>query len=77
MKQPAWEQALQVHQIPLEILPLGPERDTLCVLLAFEECELYQAVGGRWNIWFESPIRERVSVQEWMTRVARQYRQQA
>jgi len=75
MKTPQWEQALLVHQIPLDILPLGPERDTLTVLAAFGECEIYQAVGGRWNIWFESPLHERVSVQDWMTRVAHQYRQ--
>jgi hypothetical protein len=75
MKQPMWEQALLVHQIPLDILPMCEARDTLCVLAALQEVEIYQAVGGRWNLWFEAPIRERVSVLEWVARVSR--RQQA
>ena len=74
-KQPHWDQALLIHQIPLDILPMGPQRDVLCVLAAWGEVEVYQAAGnGRWNLWIESPRHERVSVQDWVTRTAKQYR---
>jgi len=73
---PQWAEALKVHLIPTDVLPLGPQRDTLAVLAAFGEVEIYQAAGpsGIWNLWMERPRHERVSVQDWVARTAKQYR---
>jgi hypothetical protein len=70
-----WAEAAKVAEIPTDQLPIGPIRDTLAVLAAFGECELYKPIGGsQWNIWFETPKNERVRVRDWVSRVEADYR---
>jgi hypothetical protein len=70
-----WAEAQKVTQIPLDQLPEGPQRDTLVALALLGEAEVYTPHGSKeWVIWFEQPLRERVTVPEWLARVESQYR---
>ncbi len=69
-----WEEAHKVTQIPTDQLPEGPQRDTLVALALLGEAEVYTPIGSdRWNIWFEQPLRERITIPEWLARVESQY----
>ncbi len=70
-----WQEARNVSLIPYDQLPAGPQRDTLTVLAAFGEAQVYTPHGSKeWVIWFEQPVRERISIPEWLRRVEAQYR---
>ncbi len=70
-----WAEAHKVTQIPIDQLPEGGQRDTLVALALLGEAEVYTPIGSdRWNIWFEQPIRERLTIADWLARTASQYR---
>ena len=70
-----WAEAQKVASIPVSQLPAGPQRDTLVALCLLGEAEVYTPIGSdRWNIWFEQPIQERVTVTEWVPRTEAEYR---
>src|SRR5258706_9700716 len=70
-----WAEAHKVTQIPTDQLPEGDQRDTLIALALLGEAEVYTPIGSdRWNIWFEQPIRERLTIADWLARTEAQYR---
>ena|SRR5258706_8657975 len=67
-----WAEAHKVTQIPIDQLPEGGQRDTLVALALLGEAEVYTPIGSdRWNIWFEQPIRERLTIADWLARTDR------